>query len=320
MKRNLIFISCVLVLILFSACFVRNKKPQTVLQEVTLEYVKDGDTISVKDADGKVITVRLIGIDAPESVAPESYTEKTGKENNEYGEKAAEHLKELLDGAETLYLEFDEEHADKYDRLLAYVYLTDDGSFDDMINAKMLSDGYATIMEIAPNTKYADRFLELKEDAEKQGKGLWQFGDFMIAEGSEGTDMTIDETDAMNPMAIMVISLPDRSFTVDLENNSSADAFWEKVKTDNLKIEMHDYGNFEKVGDLPWDIPTNDEEISTKPGDLILYQGNKLCIYYGENTWSFTKLGTVNATEEEMKDFFGGEDNITAEIYLEWTE
>ena len=132
--------------------------------------------------------------------------------------------------------------------------------------------------------------------------------------------MTGEKTDAMDPMAVMVISLPDRSFTVNLESNSSADAFWEKVKTDPLKIEMHDYGNFEKVGDLPWDLPTNDEQISTKPGDLILYQGNKLCIYYGENSWSFTKLGTLNATEEEMKDFFGGEDEITAEIYLEWTE
>lgn len=152
---------------------------------MTLEYVKDGDTISVKEADGNLVTVRLIGIDAPESVAPESYKDKTGKENNVYGEKAADHLKELLGDTETLYLEFDQERADKYDRLLAYVYLTDSGSFDDMVNAGMLSDGYATVMEIAPNTKYADRFLELKDEAEKQGSGLWQFGDFMKAEGNK---------------------------------------------------------------------------------------------------------------------------------------
>ena len=57
-----------------------------------------------------------------------------------------------------------------------------------MLNARMLSDGYATIMEIEPNTKYADRFRGLKADAEKNGKGLWQFGDFMTAEGSEGTE------------------------------------------------------------------------------------------------------------------------------------
>ena len=189
-----------------------------------------------------------------------------------------------------------------------------------MVNARILSDGYATVMEIAPNTKYADRFRDLKEEAEKLRSGLWQFGDYMKAGGDEDTGMIVDETEATKPAAIMVISLPDRSFTVDLENNSSADAFWEQVKNDYLTIEMYDYGNFEKVGDLPWNIPANDEEISTKPGDLILYQGNKLCIYYGENTWSFTKLGTIHATGEEMKEFFGGEDNITAEFYLEWTE
>lgn len=186
MKRSLIVISCILFLFMFSACFVRNTKPQQGLQEVTLEYVKDGDTISVKESDGNVITVRLIGIDALESVAPENYTEKTGKENNEYGEKASEHLKELLSSTGVLYLEFDAERVDQYDRVLAYVYLTDSGSIEDMVNAKMLSDGYAIIMEIEPNTKYADRFLTLKKNAEKQGIGLWQFGNFMTAGRSEG--------------------------------------------------------------------------------------------------------------------------------------
>ena len=53
---------------------------------------------------------------------------------------------------------------------------------------------------------------------------------------------------------------------------------------------MHDYGGFEKVGDLPWDITRNDEEITTVPGELIPYQGNQITVYYGENTWNFTKL------------------------------
>ena len=94
----------------------------------------------------------------------------------------------MLKDCDLLFLEYDAERTDKYDRLLAYVYLTDSGTFDDMLNARMLSDGYATIMEIEPNTKYADRFRGLKADAEKNGKGLWQFGDFMTAEGSEGTE------------------------------------------------------------------------------------------------------------------------------------
>ena len=137
----------------------------------------------------------------------------------------------------------------------------------------------------------------------------------------EHDDSVIEgEIESMEPTAIMVISVGDKCFTVQLDGNSSADAFFEKIKEEPLTIQMSDYGNFEKVGDLPWDLPRNDEEITTSPGDLILYQGNKITIYYDENTWNFTRLGRLNATEEEIKEFFGGTDDITAEFFLEWTE
>ena len=124
----------------------------------------------------------------------------------------------------------------------------------------------------------------------------------------------------MDPTATLVVSVGKRTFSISLENNSSAEAFYEKLKTVNVKLEMKDYGNFEKVGDLPWSLPTNDTSITTKPGDLILYQGNKITVYYDENTWDFTKLGTLNATEEEIREVFGGEESVIADFYLEWTE
>ena len=69
---------------------------------------------------------------------------------------------------------------------------------------------------------------------------------------------------------------------------------------------MSDYGNFEKVGNLPQSLPKNDEKITTVPGDIILYQGNKITIYYAENTWDFTKLGHINnITQEELKTLLG---------------
>lgn len=83
---------------------------------------------------------------------------------------------------------------------------------------------------------------------------------------------------------------------------------------------MHDYGNFEKVGDLPWELPTNDEEITTKPGDIILQQGNKITIYYDENQWNFTKIGKISyVDEEELREVLGDGD-VTAEFSVEWTE
>ena len=124
----------------------------------------------------------------------------------------------------------------------------------------------------------------------------------------------------MSPTAILTVSVGDNYFSIDIENNSSAEEFFEKIKEDNLKIVMHDYGGFEKVGELPWRISRNDEDITTKPGDLILYQGNQITVYYDENTWSFTKLGHLNGTEDEIREAFGGKEDVTAEFSVEWTE
>ena len=83
---------------------------------------------------------------------------------------------------------------------------------------------------------------------------------------------------------------------------------------------MHDYGSFEKVGDLPWSLPTNDVEITTEPGDIILYQGNKITIYYDKNTWNSTMLGHIpDVDAAELRQVLG-DGNVTAEFSVEWTE
>lgn len=88
---------------------------------------------------------------------------------------------------------------------------------------------------------------------------------------------------------------------IELCDNSSADAFRELVN-DGLTIKMHDYGGFEKVGQLDTELPRNDEQISVSAGDVILYQGNSVTIYYNTNSWSFTRLGKVKGlTENEIK-------------------
>ncbi len=151
---------------------------------------------------------------------------------------------------------------------------------------------------------------------------VYEFGGIIdwtgdIVKENEEPDPGIED---MTPNAFLTVSAGDRFFSVELENNTSAEAFFEKIKSGSISVDMHDYGNFEKVGDLPLELPTGDEEITTVPGDLILYHGNKITVYYDENTWNFTKLGHINASEEEIKEVFGGEDDITAEFSVEWTE
>ena len=107
---------------------------------------------------------------------------------------------------------------------------------------------------------------------------------------------------------IITIKVNNEVLNIKLENNSSAKSFVEKLKEGDITVDAHDYSNFEKVGELGFDLPTNDTNIKTEAGDLILYQGNKIVLYYDTNTWNFTKIGKVqNKTQEELKRLLGDE-------------
>ena len=102
----------------------------------------------------------------------------------------------------------------------------------------------------------------------------------------------------------MLLEVNGYTFEVELENNTSAKALREYVSKEKRTLSLDDYGNFEKVGDLGITLPRNDETITTKEGDLILYLGNKLCLYYNQNTWDFAKLGHIKDTTH-LKEVLG---------------
>ncbi len=122
--------------------------------------VVDGDTIQIM-YNGKKERLRLIGIDTPESV----HSDET--KNTEEGRIASEYVKSFLEG-KYVTLEFDVEERDQYDRLLAYVYL--DG---EMVNKKIIRDGYASLETVPPNVKYVDEFTALLKEAKEAKRGLW---------------------------------------------------------------------------------------------------------------------------------------------------
>ena len=104
----------------------------------------------------------------------------------------------------------------------------------------------------------------------------------------------------------MIIEVNGKELIVELENNDSSRKLLDKLSEKDIKVQADDYGDFEKVGDLGFNLPTNDHTITTTPGDIILYQGNKLCLYYGTNTYSFTKLGHIkDIPQEELKELLG---------------
>lgn len=114
------------------------------------------------------------------------------------------------------------------------------------------------------------------------------------------------------------ITIGDQTRTATLVSNSSTEALVAALQEAPIAYEAHDYGNFEKVGDLGRSFPQNNTPITTEPGDLILYQGNNLCIYYDTNSWNFTRLGRIDdATQSDIKQFVrAGQGNVTVTLSI----
>lgn len=117
---------------------------------------------------------------------------------------------------------------------------------------------------------------------------------------------------------LFYITAGDTTFTAVFADNSSAQALRELLEQGDLTLSMSDYGGFEKVGSLGSQLPQNNEHITTGPGDVILYQGSSITIYYDTNSWNFTRLGKIeDVTKEELLAALGEGD---VEVTLSLTE
>lgn len=114
----------------------------------------------------------------------------------------------------------------------------------------------------------------------------------------------------------MYILIGKHALTVKMADNSSAEALLALLEAGDITVNARDYGNFEKVGPLGTKLPTNDTQITTQPGDVILYQGDQITVYYNTNSWSFTQLGKVQGlTADELKAILG-EGDVTMVLSL----
>lgn len=159
---------------------VETTQENNTLHKATVERVVDGDTVYVVlEGEEQETKVRLIGVNTPESVSSDE------SKNCEEGEQASEYTKTILSPGKVVYLEYDKEHTDKYDRTLAYIWLQDGvetTSLEDireyMFNAKLLLDGQAEAMIVSPNNKYEKEFKAFEQEAQNNQTGFWATGYF----------------------------------------------------------------------------------------------------------------------------------------------
>lgn len=108
-------------------------------------------------------------------------------------------------------------------------------------------------------------------------------------------------------------------------DNQEVEVYWldnDSVKTlkqlakNGLTIELHQYGGFEQTGSLGTTITSNDTQMDVGPGDIVLYNSNQICLYYSNNSWSFTKLGHINLSKSELVELLSESDNVTISLTL----
>ena len=112
--------------------------------------------------------------------------------------------------------------------------------------------------------------------------------------------------------SIFVMKVDDIVVDITWEKNDSVNELMEYAKN-GITISMHQYGGFEQVGSIGKTITSNDSQITTNPGDVVLYSSNQIVIFFGTNSWSYTKLGHINMNQSELNSLLN-KSNVTLKL------
>lgn len=116
---------------------------------------------------------------------------------------------------------------------------------------------------------------------------------------------------------VLTLRVNGEPLTVTWEDNASVDALRELAQSKPLTVPMAKHGGFEQFGPLGASLPRNDTGITTEPGDVILYSGNQIVLFYGSNTWSYTRLGRIEGMSQNQLSWLLGGDPVVVTISVE---
>lgn len=115
----------------------------------------------------------------------------------------------------------------------------------------------------------------------------------------------------------MTMKIGDTKVNVDWEDNQAVAALRDMAREGDVTIQMSMYGGFEQVGSIGQSLPRDDKQTTTTSGDVVLYSGNQMVVFYGSNSWSYTRLGHISdKNAEEMTDLLSNGD-VTITISVE---
>ena len=131
----------------------------------------------------------------------------------------------------------------------------------------------------------------------------------------QDTDLTESDEDKVEEKETMIMEINDKAVDVTWEENASVEELKGLAQT-GLTISMSMYGGFEQVGPIGKSIVSDDKQTVTKPGDIVLYSSDKIVVFYGSNSWSYTRLGKINMSQKELEQLLGNGD-VTVTLSVE---
>ncbi|MBM6660377.1 cyclophilin-like fold protein [Marseilla massiliensis] len=138
----------------------------------------------------------------------------------------------------------------------------------------------------------------------------------LMATGLVASSNSMAQSNDNQPGYAMAITANGHTMTATMHGNGATEALRQRLDDGGLTLRLSDYGDFEKVGALGFTLPRSDRQTTTQPGDIVLYQGNQIVIFYGSNTWGYTRLGHIdNATAEGLRQTLG-EGDVTVTLAL----
>lgn len=290
MKKSILIILLCFFTISITGC----GGPGTILSKEKLENLEDGYVCEYRQGKNAKYEMELVEVDFKfdKQMFIDLYNEKA-----QYDPVYLRNHIEKCD----LKLESSSEELEKMNDTQISIRAAYKDSYKEVTVHEYKGDLYFFVLSMGGRTepeKKGSYYMKVSDNMQKYWKQL------TTKIYNNSNKLTNEEKD------MVIIKVNNRILNVELEDNSSSRLFLKKLKEQDIVIDAHDYGDFEKVGDLGFDLPTNDENIKTKAGDLILYRGNKISLYYDSNTWIFTKIGRVKGinSKEELINILGDGD------------
>ena len=180
----------------------------------------------------------------------------------------------------------------------------------------MDGDGSVAVSDLHLLLQYvSEQDVELYAPGDVNGDGETDMGDAAhLLQYLIGRDVALYPADSNSTEGeeshMLQLTIGTAPVPVTWEDNESVQSLRELAHEDDLHVQMSMYGGFEQVGSLGQSFPRDDVQTTTEYGDIVLYSGDQIVIFYGSNTWSYTRLGHVDLTREEMTELLGGGDVI----------